>query len=133
MPEYKIIVTWEAIYDMADIMDYIEADFGEERADRFQLDIKRELEKLSYTAVSLPKTQIVYRGYAIHKKLFSPSIIFYIVKEQKQEVHILRVIREEQNWERFFLKRDIIHILMKQVSLLLIKIKPLTCCRSFLC
>ena len=46
MPEYKIIVTWEAIYDMADIMDYIEADFGEERADRFQLDIKRELEKL---------------------------------------------------------------------------------------
>lgn len=102
MPEYKIIVTWEAIYDMADIMDYIEADFGEERVDRFQMDIKRELEKLSYTAASLPKTQIVYRGYAIHKKLFSPSIIFYIVKEQKQEVHILRVIREEQNWERFF-------------------------------
>ncbi|MFR6330083.1 MAG: type II toxin-antitoxin system RelE/ParE family toxin [Eisenbergiella sp.] len=55
MPEYKIIVTWEAIYDMADIMDYIEADFGEERADRFQLDIKRELEKLSYTAVSFLK------------------------------------------------------------------------------
>lgn len=100
MPEHKVIVTWEAIYDMADIMDYIEADFGEERADRFQWDIKRELEKLSYTATFLPNTQIVYRGYMIQKKPFPPSIIFYIVKESEQEVHVLRVVREDQNWER---------------------------------
>ncbi|MDD2972762.1 MAG: type II toxin-antitoxin system RelE/ParE family toxin [Lachnospiraceae bacterium] len=95
-----MIVTWEAIYDMADIMDYIEADFGKDRADRFQTDIKRELQKLSYTATFLPKTQIVYRGYVIQKKPFPPSIIFYIVKEPEQEVHVLRVVREEQNWEK---------------------------------
>lgn len=100
MLEYKVIVTWEAIYDMADIMDYIEADFGEKRADRFQADIKRELEKLSYTASSLPRTQILYRGYVIQKKPFPPSIIFYIVKEQEQKVHVLRVVREEQNWQK---------------------------------
>lgn len=84
---------------MADIMDYIEYDFGKERADRFQSDIKRELEKLCYTATFLPKTEIVYRGYVIQKKPFPPSIIFYVVKEQEQEVHVLRVLREEQNWE----------------------------------
>lgn len=100
MPEHKVIVTWEAIYDMADIMDYIEADFGEERADRFQVEIKRELEKLSYSVPSLPKTQIIYRRYVIQKKPFPPSIIFYIVKAPAQEVHVLRVVREEQNWER---------------------------------
>lgn len=48
MPEHNVIVTWEAIYDMADIMDYIEYDFGKERADRFQSDIKRELEICSF-------------------------------------------------------------------------------------
>lgn len=42
MHEYKVILTWEAIYDVTDLTDYIEADFGRERADRFQNDIKNE-------------------------------------------------------------------------------------------
>ena len=43
MHEYKVILTWEAIYDVTDLTDYIEADFGRERADRFQNDIKNEM------------------------------------------------------------------------------------------
>ena len=35
MQEYKIILTWEAIYDVTDIADYIEEEFGQQRADRF--------------------------------------------------------------------------------------------------
>ena len=42
-------------------------------------------------------TEITYRGYYIHKKLFLPSIIFYIILDN--EVHILRVLREERDWE----------------------------------
>ena len=38
MQEYKIILTWEAIYDVTDIADYIEEEFGQQRADRFQSD-----------------------------------------------------------------------------------------------
>ena len=41
MQEYKVILTWEAIYDVTDIADYIEALFGQFRADRFQDDIKK--------------------------------------------------------------------------------------------
>ncbi|MDU3308509.1 MAG: hypothetical protein E7F06_21300 [Lachnospiraceae bacterium] len=33
MQEYKIILTWEAIYDVTDIADYIEEEFGQQRAD----------------------------------------------------------------------------------------------------
>ena len=33
--KYRVIVTWEAIYDIAEITDYIEAQFGIARADRF--------------------------------------------------------------------------------------------------
>ena len=36
MQKYKVIVTWEAVYDIAEIADYIEAQFGIARADRFQ-------------------------------------------------------------------------------------------------
>ena len=103
MPEYKIVLTWEAVYDITDIADYIEAEFGQKRADKFQKDIKAEISKLVYMGDIFYKTQIFYRGYSIHKKPFPPSIIFYIVKED--EVHILRVLREERNWEQMLAKK----------------------------
>lgn len=66
MQEYEVVLTWEAIYDVTDIADYIEAEFGQGRADRFQEDIKKEMEK--------------------------------------QEVHVLRVLREERNWQNILEK-----------------------------
>ena len=54
MHEYKVILTWEAIYDVTDLTDYIEADFGRERADRFQNDIT-----VSYTHLTLPTNREV--------------------------------------------------------------------------
>lgn len=98
MREYKVILTWEAIYDVTDLADYIEADFGQERADRFQNDIKIEISKLEYMGSIFPKTQLWYRNYVIYKKPFPPSIIFYIVKESEKEIHVLRILREEHNW-----------------------------------
>ena len=65
MQKYKVIVTREAIYDIAEIADYIETQFG----------------------------------YSIYKNPFPPSIIFYIVMESEKEIHVLRVLREERNWE----------------------------------
>ncbi len=58
------------------------------------------MKKLGYMGNVFPKTQILYRNYSIHKKLFPPSIIFYVFMEEKQEVHILRVLREERDWQR---------------------------------
>ena len=46
MQEYKIILTWEAIYDVTDIADYIEEEFGQQRADRFQSDLKEQMQNL---------------------------------------------------------------------------------------
>lgn len=70
MQEYDVILTWETIYDVTDIADYIEAEFGEERAERFQSDIQSELDGLKSTGGYFAKTQIYYRGYAIHKNPF---------------------------------------------------------------
>ena len=104
MQERNVVLTWEAIYDVADIAEYIEAEFGIERADKFQDDIKEQMSLLGSTNVVFGRTQIYYRNYAIHKKPFSPSVIFYVMKEQ--EVHILRVLREERDWESVLRKEQ---------------------------
>lgn len=57
MQEYDVILTWEAIYDVTDIADYIEAEFGQDRADRFQNDIKAEMDKLGYIGGGFPREE----------------------------------------------------------------------------
>lgn len=106
MQEHKVILTWEAIYDVTDIAEYIEAVFGQNRADRFQLDLDKQLEHLEYVGSMLEKTDLLYRGYPIFKKVFSPSIIFYIVKDSEKEIHVLRVLREERDWEKVMTLRQ---------------------------
>lgn len=100
MQEYSVILTWEAIYDVIGFADYIEASFGKLQADRFQRTIKEQMEKLGGMGKAFQETQLMYRGYVIHKKPFPPSIIFYVVMDDMLEVHILRVLREENGWER---------------------------------
>lgn len=100
MQERKVILTWEAIYDITDIADYIEAEFGRARADKFQNDIQEQMQNIKLTGGMFGKTRLFYRNLAIFKKPFSPSIIFYIIKEPESEIHILRVLREERNWSR---------------------------------
>lgn len=69
MQEYDVILTWESIYDITDIADYIEMEFGKQRADLFQSDIKKQIEDLDSMGNMFGKTQIYYRHYSIHKKL----------------------------------------------------------------
>lgn len=95
--ELKIVMTWEAIYDITDIAEYIELWFGVDRADQFQMQIQDSIQELSYSAGMMGMTYIQYRGYDIYEKIFNPSIIFYIVKDGM--VHILRVLRHERDWE----------------------------------
>ncbi len=95
---YKVVVTWETIYDVLNITEYIEIKFGKPRADLFQTDIDKQMSELGHYPRLFPTTGIFYREYEILKKSFSPSIIFYILVESKREIHILRVLREESDW-----------------------------------
>lgn len=106
MQGYKTILTWEAIYDITDIADYIEDEFCQQFADHFQSNLKEQIQNLSLFGTAFPRTQILYRGYSIHKKSFPPSIIFYIIMKQRKEIHILRVLRHERDWENILLKES---------------------------
>lgn len=106
MQERKVILTWESIYDITEIADYIETEFGTSRANKFQVDIKRQFRDLEVFGGAFGKTQIIYRNYYIYKKIFPPSIIFYIIKEPEKEIHILRVLREERDWKKILTQQQ---------------------------
>ena len=46
MPDYKIVLTWESIYDVAEIAEYIEDQFSRQKADEFQRGIEKEFTKM---------------------------------------------------------------------------------------
>ncbi len=100
MDEYEVLWSQESIYDAADIEDYIEADFGEERAERFHGEIDYEVGRLGSTHKLYTGTGIYYRGFLIFKKPFSPSIIFYIVDDSLKRVYVLRILRHERDWQK---------------------------------
>ena len=75
MPKRNTVLTWEAIYDVTDIADYIESEFSAERADKFQEEIKEQFRLLSEVNVMFNQTGILYREYIIYMKPFPPSII----------------------------------------------------------
>lgn len=98
--ERKVLVTYEATYDIADTEEYIAVQFGDKRADKYSKDIRKQLMDLSIKGTAYSKSGFKYRNYIIYKKLFSPAIIFWIIKENS--IHVLRVLRENYNWQRYF-------------------------------
>lgn len=102
----KVLLTWEAIYDVIEITDYLESNFGKARADQFQEDIKMQMRKLEYMGGIFGMTYILYRNHTIYKKPFPPSIIFYIIKEPANEIHVLRVLREERDWSTILIQNQ---------------------------
>ena len=97
----KTLLTVEAIYDIADIADYIEDTFGSDRAVRFEVDLEGRLERLE--DYEHADTGIRYNGY-IYKDVFSPSLIFFVVIDDV--IHVLRVLREERDWHRLLERKQ---------------------------
>ena len=100
MKERKVIVTWEAIYDIVDIAESIELNFGKKVADNFQLEIYSKIISLDWDADIFRKLDMTYRGWTIKRRIYKKSLIFYVVKEN--EVHVLRVLTSNQKWQDLF-------------------------------
>ena len=58
MSKRNTVLTWEAIYDVTDIADYIESEFSAERADKLQEEIKEQFRLLSEVNVMFNQTGI---------------------------------------------------------------------------
>ena len=101
-------MTYEAVYDIVDAEEYIRWRFGENRAFEYRRDIYNELAALKTDYNNYGTAGCIYRGYRIYRKPFSPAIIFWVVK--KDGVHVLRIPREEFNWQLFLICIRIMNI-----------------------
>lgn len=45
----------------------------------------------------------------IHKKVYESYLIFYIINSEKQEVYVLRVIKDLMNWGKILNRTKIYH------------------------
>lgn len=104
----KYLVKWsfESIYDVADIADYIEMTFGQNRAEQFNDDIDEEIGSLCDMPSKYPDIGMYYRGFLIRKMVTSPSLVFYAVDETESMIYILRVLREERDWHYILNKQN---------------------------
>lgn len=100
MQERSVFTTYEAVYDVVETEEYIWDAFGESRAKRYYEEIRSKIKALSTNASFFGDSGFKYRGYHILKKPFSPGIIFYIIEDDG--VHVLRVLREESDWQKYF-------------------------------
>ncbi len=104
MEKRHVVLTVEATYDLADIEEYIEKEFSAEYVTVFQRKTDELIGYLSNPVVSFGNTFLIYRGLYVYRIVLSPSIFFYVIIENV--IHILRVLREEQNWE-YIISKDI--------------------------
>ena len=54
MPDYKVVLNQESIYDVAEIAEYIEDKFSRQKADEFQRGIEKEFTKMVTNAKLYP-------------------------------------------------------------------------------
>lgn len=76
MRERKVVITWEAIYDVTGIADYIEQEFGRERADRFERDIRQKIKDISFWVVSLAILIFITVPILFSRSLFRRPLSF---------------------------------------------------------
>ena len=94
----RVRITNEILYDIADLADNIEENFGVQYAIVFEQEIETALKSLGERYQQYPGTGIFYRGSEIRKLVMRPSVVFYVVLDDG--VHALRALRQERNWEK---------------------------------
>lgn len=107
--QYDVILTKESIDDVTDIRTHIFVDFGMKSLDEFDEKWESEQDFIADNPYASRGTDYEYRGLKIYKRVFKPSLIFYTVQDDLRSVIILRVLREERDWEHILETEDEYH------------------------
>lgn len=101
LTDYKVIVELPAQRDLKGILHYITNTLKQPvTARRIHISIKEQI----LTPKSLPSRHSAvqeqpYAAMGIHKLLPENYIAFYIIDEEKCEVHVLRILYNRREWQ----------------------------------
>lgn len=101
LTEYEVIIELPAQRDLNDILRYIRDTLKEPSiAKRIYEAIKEQI--LTLKQLPLRHSVVQEKPYSVMgvRKLFVENyIVFYFVSEEKQEVHILRILYNRREWQ----------------------------------
>lgn len=107
---YSVLVADEAIDDIFEAVRYISTELcNPDAAQKLYYDLNREVKSMGNFPLKFSASGFLYRGYIIHKKAYSSYLIFYIVDNEKQEIYVLRVIKDLMNWQNILDKKRTYH------------------------
>lgn len=107
---YRVLVADEAIEDIFGLVKYVHLELcNPDAAEKLYHNLNREVKKVGNFPFKFSDSGIRYRGYVIHKKVFESYLIFYMIDDEKEEVYVLRVIKDLMNWEKILRKVKVFH------------------------
>lgn len=107
---YRVLIADEAIADIFGLVQYIYTELcNTDAADKLYHNLNREVKNMGDFPLKFSDSGIKYRGYIIHKKVYESYLFFYIINSEKQEVYVLRVIKDLMNWRKILSRTKIYH------------------------
>ena len=97
--QYNVIQTIEAADDVVNFAIYMIKELKNHKAATdFLSQYDEEVKKLGFFPTGYRGIGLEYRGYEIRIKPFGTYNIFFTIDYAEQEVIILRVLKDRQNW-----------------------------------
>ena len=107
---YRVLIADEALADIFGLVQYIHTELcNPDAAEKLYENLKRETKNMGDFPLKFSDSGIKYRRYIIHKKIYESYLIYYIINSEKQEVYVLRVIKDLMNWRKILNRTKIYH------------------------
>ena len=104
---YNLIQTIEARNDLERLVFYMIFSLKNgQAANHFLTQYQEHIQNLMLFPFGYRGIGITYRGYEIRIKPFLSYHIFFVVNETKNEITILRVLKDRQNWKAILQNED---------------------------
>lgn len=98
--KYSIKESREALHDVERLAAYMINPLKNRQAASNFLDLyDKEVKRLSDFPYGYRGVSLEYRGYEIRLKVFSTYNIFFIIDTEENQIIILRVFKNRQNWK----------------------------------
>ena len=97
---YRVMPTKEAENDVSSLVAYMAYQLkNEQAARRFLHEYDKQIDSLTIFPFGYRGIGFEYREYEIRMKPFSTYNIFFVVDAKEQQITILRVLKDLQNWK----------------------------------
>jgi plasmid stabilization system protein ParE len=104
---YNLIQTIEARNDLDNLVFYMIYSLKNVQAsEHFLQQYYEQIQKLTIFPFGYRGIGITYQGYEIRMKPFLTYNIFFVVDEKTNQITILRVLKDRQNWKHILHNRD---------------------------